>query len=98
MAYNFYAEKNGNQDLRVLLEDLSSFCLTEFFPIEVTEVSVSLGISIPFKAIDDPRFEYEFEKVISYLINDREFHVIDLFTGNAVSSGDISSLARQISA
>lgn len=98
MAYNFSAEKRGDQDLRILHERLSRFALIEFFPVEVGGDSLTLGISIPFKAMDDPRFEDELESVMTYLISEQGFQVTDLFTGNPVSAGSISGMAKQISA
>lgn len=98
MAYNFSAEKRGEQNLQILHERLSKFELIEFFPIEVSDESLTLGISIPFKVMGDPRFKSEVEKAMSYLVTEQGFQVTDLFTGNAIASGDISGLARQISA
>ena len=98
MAYNFSAEKRSEQDLQILHKRLSEFKLIEFFPIDVSDESLTLGISIPFKVMDDPRFESEVEQAMSYLVSEEEFQVTDLFTGNAVASGDIPGLARRISA
>lgn len=98
MAYNFSAEKRGEQDLQVLHERLSELDLIEFFPVEVSDESLTLGISIPFKVMDDPRFENEVEKAMRYLVSEQGFQVTDLFTGNAITSSDISGLASQISA
>ena len=98
MAYNFLAEKRGGQDLQILHERLSEFDLIEFFPVEVSDESLTLGISIPFKVMDDPRFQNEVEKAMGYLVSEQGFQVTDLFTGNAISSSDISGLARKISA
>ncbi|NQU21925.1 MAG: hypothetical protein HQ567_11635 [Candidatus Nealsonbacteria bacterium] len=97
MAYNFSAEKRGDQDLQILHERLSHFGLIEFFPVEVSGESLTLGISIPFRAMDEPRFENELENVMTYLVSEEGFQVTDLFTGNPVSAGDISGLAKQIS-
>lgn len=96
MAYNFSAEKHGEQDLQILRERLSEFELIEFFPVDVSDESLTLGISIPFKAMDEPRFENELEKAMSYLVADG-FQVTDLYTGNAIAASDIPGLARQIS-
>ena len=98
MAYNFSAEKRGEQDLQILHERPSEFDLIEFFPVEVSDESLTLGISIPFKVMDDPRFENEVEKAMSYLVSEQGFQVTDLFTGNAIASSDISGLASQLSA
>lgn len=98
MAYNFTAERRGKHDLQVLQERLSAFHLIEFFPIEVSDESVMLGISIPFKAMDDPQFGGEFEQVMSYLVSEQGFQVTDLFTGNMIAADEMSQLARQISA
>src|SRR4051812_42950896 len=97
MAYNFSAEKRGDQDLQVLHQLLTQFDLFEFFPVEVSEDLLTLGISIPFKAMDDPRFENELEEVMTYLVLKQEFKVTDLFTGNPVLAGNISGLGKQIS-
>jgi hypothetical protein len=98
MAYNFLAEKRGEQDLQFLQERLTEFELLEFFPVEVSDDFLTLGISIPFKVMDDPRFENEVQKAMSFLVSEQGFQVTDLFTGNAIDSGDISGLARKISA
>ena len=98
MAYNFSADKRGDQDLQGLHERLSQFDLVEFFPVEVSGDLLTLGMSIPFKAMDDPRFENELEDVMTYLIAEQEFQVTDLLTGNPVRAGDIAGLAKQISA
>ncbi|MCO8125242.1 hypothetical protein NHH03_26125 [Stieleria sp. TO1_6] len=98
MAYHFSAEKTGEQDLQTLQERLSKFNLIEFFPVEVSDESLTLGVSIPFKVMDDPRFENEVEKAMSYLVSEQGFQVTDLFTGNGIASSDISKLASQISA
>lgn len=97
MAYSFSAEKRGDQDLQVLHERLSQFDLVEFFPVEVRGDLLTLGISIPFKAMDDPRFENQLEEVMTYLIAEQDFQVTDLYTGNPVRAGDIPGLAKQIS-
>ena len=98
MAYNFSAEKSGERDLQILHERLSEFGLIEFFPVDVSGESLTLGFSIPFKAMDDPQFENQLEKAMSYLVSDQGFQVTDLFTGNAIASSDISTLAQKISA
>lgn len=98
MAYNFSAEIHGKQDLQILHERLSEFDLIEFFPVEVSDQSLTLGISIPVKVMDDPRFESQIEKAMSYLVSEQGFQVTDLFTGKAIAFGDISELARRISA
>lgn len=98
MAYNFSAEKHGARDLRTLHERLSRFELVELFPVEVGGDSLTLGMSIPFKAMDDPRFRSELENVMTYLVVEQGFHVTDLYTGEPVSVGAISGLAKQISA
>ena len=96
MAYNFLAEKHGEQDLRELRERLTDFKLIEFFPVEVSDQSLALGISVPLKVVDDPRFESELERAMHFLVN-AGFQVIDLYSGNAITAGEISGLVRQIS-
>jgi hypothetical protein len=97
MAYNFSAQKRGGQDLQVLHQALRRFVLFEFFPVEVGEELLTLGISIPLKSMDDPRFENELEEVMRYLVLEQEFNVTDLFTGNPVLASNITGLAKQIS-
>jgi hypothetical protein len=98
MAYNFSAEKRGgDQDLGVLHQALSRFVLFEFFPVEVSDELLTLGISIPFKAMDDARFENELEEMLMYLVLKQGFHVTDLFTGKPVLASNISGLAKRIS-
>lgn len=97
MAYNFSAEKLGKQDLQILRDNLSEFDLIEFFPVEISDQSLTLGISIPFKVMDNPRFENQVEKAMSFLVSEQGFQVIDLFTGKTIALGDIPGLARRIS-
>ena len=97
MAYSFLADKRGVQDLQILHERLSQFELVEFFPVDISGELLTLGISIPFKAMDDARFENELEKVMTYLIVEHKFQVTDLFTGNTIRVGDIAGLAKQVS-
>ncbi|MBS0208657.1 MAG: hypothetical protein JSS27_06845 [Planctomycetes bacterium] len=97
MAYNFSAEKRGREDLQVLHQALRHFDLFEFFPIEVSDELLTLGISIPFKSMGDPRFEDELQEVMTYLVLKHEFNITDLFTGNPILASNISGLAKQIS-
>ena len=98
MAYNFTAEKRGLQDLHAIHHRLSQFDLLEFFPVEVSSEHLTLGISIPFKVMDEPRFAIELTALMTYLVSAERFEVVDLFTGNAILVGDIAALAEQISA
>jgi len=98
MAYHFSAEKRGDRDLRILHERLSSCALVEIFPVEVSGDSLTLGMSIPLKGMDDPRFESELEDLMTYLVVEQRFQVTDLYTGEPVSASAISGLAKQISA
>lgn len=97
MAYHFSAEKCGERDLKRLHQRLSEFELIEFFPVDVSADSFTLGISIPFKGMDDPRFADELEKAMCYLVSEEGFRVTDLYTGKAIAADDIAGLARQIS-
>lgn len=97
MAYIFSAEKRDEQDLQILHERLSGFNLIEFFPIDVSDESVVLGISIPRKAMDDPNFDNELNEAMNYLVSERGFQVTDLFTGRTITPGDLPGLAQQIS-
>ena len=96
MAYNFSAEKKGEQDLQILHRRLSEFDLIEFFPVDVSNEGVTLGISIPSKAMDDPRFESEVQRSMSYLVSDEGFQVTDLYTGNVVADAEIPELAQRM--
>lgn len=98
MAYNFTAEKLGNLDIEPLNDKLTRFNLIEFFPIEVNSEHVDLGISIPFKHMDDHRFSQELTELMTFLICAEGFQVWDLFTGNEIQSGDITGMAEKISA
>ncbi len=97
MSYQLLAEKDGIQNLRLLHERFSTIKLIEFFPVEIGPQVWALGISIPFKSIDDSQFQNELENVISYLVTDQGFQVTDLYTGTALSSADVSDLAERIS-
>lgn len=97
MAYNFSAEKCG-ADPHVLHQSMRRFALFEFFPVEVSEERFTLGISIPFKSMDDPQFELDLAEMMTYLIAGKGFKVTDLFTGKPVLASHIAGLARQISA
>ena len=97
MSYNCSAEKRGRQNLQFLHNTLMRFVLCEFFPIEVREELLTLGISIPLKAMDEPGFENELEEVMRFLIVKQGFNVTDLYTGSLVLVGNISGLAKKIS-
>jgi len=96
MAYQFTAEKCGNHDLPILHERLARHVLIEFFPVEIGDDCLTLGISVPIKALDDPRFETELVNVMTYLVSEEEFQVTDLYTGDPVRVDDIPRLASQI--
>jgi hypothetical protein len=96
MAYNFFAENRGKLDLKVLHEQLSRFKLIEFFPVYISEDSFMLGISIPFKVVESLEFEDELETAMRYLVSEQDFQVTDLFTGDALTSENISGLANRI--
>jgi hypothetical protein len=63
----------------------------------VSQELLSLGISIPLKGINDPRFENQLEEVMKYLVLKEQFSVTDLYSGKPVLAGDIPGLAKQIS-
>ena len=71
--------------------------LCEFFPVEVDGDRLSLGISIPFKVMSDPRFASELTDVMTYLVS-KGFQVVDLFTGDPLGAADIAGLPARISA
>ena len=83
--------------MQILHKRLSEFDLLECFPVEVSGKLFTLGISIPFNAMDDPRFESQLQGIMSFLISEQGFQVTDLYTGNALAAGDIPELARRIS-
>ncbi len=93
MAYNFTAEKSDPQNIQSLHERLTQFDLVEFFPIEVSESQLMLGISIPFKFMDDPRFGKQLTELMTYLVSSG-FHVVDLFTGEPIRDVDVSGFLR----
>ncbi|MFN6108450.1 MAG: hypothetical protein ACK5EA_28860 [Planctomycetaceae bacterium] len=97
MSYNFTADKRGGRDLQILRHTLRQFVLIEFFPIEVSEELLTLGISIPYKSMDDAQFKTEFEDMMNYLIVKQGFVVTDLFTGKPIRADNISGLAKKIS-
>jgi len=96
MSYNFSAEKRGGPDLKGIRVTLSHFVLFEIFTVEVSEDSLILGISIPLKSVDDPRFENELEELMRYLVVRQGFNVIDLYSGSPVLASNISDLAKKI--
>jgi hypothetical protein len=96
MAYNFSADKRGDLDLQVLHQRLSQFALVECFPVEVSDELFTLGISIPLKAINEPRFEHDLVQLMTYLIVEQGFQVTDLYSGKSVRSEDIPRLQKQI--
>jgi hypothetical protein len=98
MAYNFSADKRGDLDLQVVHQRLSPFALVECFPVEVSDELITLGISIPMKAINEPRFEHDLVQLMTYLIVEQGFHVTDLYSGRPVRVEDIAGLPKQISA
>lgn len=97
MAYNFTAEKSDPQNIQSLYERLTQFDLVELFPIEASDSQLILGISIPFKFMDDPRFGKQLTELMTYLVS-TGFRVVDLFTGDTIRDVDISGLPARISA
>jgi len=97
VAYHFTAEKRGAQDLSLLHDRLARFALVEFFPVEVGGSALTLGVSIPFKAMDDPGFATELVDLMTYLITDQAFEVTDLFTGRRVRADEVPELPQRIS-
>ncbi|MCA9116095.1 MAG: hypothetical protein KDA79_13490 [Planctomycetaceae bacterium] len=97
MSYNFYAEKHDAQDLRILHKRLTECSLIEFFPVDISGGSLVLGISIPFKAMDDPQLENELKETMTWLVIEQGFLVVDLFTGKAIDPGDIPGLTQRLS-
>lgn len=97
MSYNFLAEKEGREDLVVLHSELARYPLVEFFPLEDDVRTTALGVSIPFKSIDDPFFSREFVSLMECLIDANGFCVVDLFTGEVVSVKDLEELSEAMS-
>lgn len=98
MAYNFLAHKSGDSDLQSLRKRLCGFENIECFPVEVSADLVTLGVSVPFRAMDDPQFERELVEAMTYLVAEKGFQITDLVTGNTVRPEDIADLSKQISA
>ncbi len=96
MAYNFTAEKRGKPDLSLLHERLARYSLVEFFPVEIGADSLTLGVSVPFKFMDDPGFEAELVDLMNYLVAEEEYEVVDLFTGRVLEVDDIQVLPGKI--
>ena len=96
MAYNFSADKQGVYDLQRIHERLSQIELVEFFPVDVKDEYLTLGISVPFKACDDTRLEVELNKAMTYLIEEQQFLVTDLFTGKLVRIENMPVLIKEI--
>lgn len=97
MAYNFTADKQGAYDLKGIHERLSKSELIEFFPMEVNEDLLTLGISIPLKNCEDSRLESEFLNVMNYLIAEQHFQVTDLYSAKAVRIENLPVLIKEIS-
>lgn len=96
MAYIFFAEKHGAFDLTNLNQNLLQFAEIEVFPIEIFDDSISLGISVPLKAADEPSFERVLDRALRFLIVQEGFQVTDLYTGQIVSEDDISNVYRRM--
>lgn len=97
MAYHFTAETPSTPDIEALRERLAEADLVEYFPIEQNADGLSIGLSIPFKQVDDPRFAEQIESLMTYLVVEKGFEVVDLYTGEAVMPENIAGLAKQIS-
>lgn len=97
MSYNFSATKKESQDLQVLQDRLAEFELIEFFPVNVSRDALTIGMSIPFKVMEDSRYELEVEEALTYLISEEGFEVTDLYTGKTVPLTNVSRLAKEIS-
>jgi len=96
MAYHFTAEKSGAYDLPQLHAHLTEQSLIECFPVEVEESSLILGMSIPFKNMDAPKFEPRLISTMRFLIVEQGFTVIDLWRGDPVREAQILGLAQKI--
>ena len=97
MAYHFLAEKRGEEELEPLSRALSRLEVIEVFPVEISGDLVAIGISIPFKIVDRARFPDELRALLSFLICERDFQVIDLYTGQEVTAAEVPSMAQRIS-
>jgi len=98
MAYQFLVDIPSDRDLQHLHDRLSAVKLIEYFPIDVGPECTSLGISIPFKSMDQASFEHELSDLMNLLVNEMDSLVFDLYTGDRIKPGDISELAKRISA
>lgn len=96
MAYSFWAEKRGSYDLRVLRDRLRESNSIEFFPVDVSEESIVIGISVPLNGMNEKRFECDVEGAIHFLMSDAGFVVFDLFTGNEIALAEVPGLAQRI--
>ena len=97
MGYQFLAEKEDIDfvQLHSELTPLGSG-LIEFFPIPGSPPS--LGVSIPFKAMDQPEFSDAVVNVMRRLVSDRKFVVTDLYSGKRIDVASIETLPQRISA
>lgn len=96
MAYHFSAEKSGSVDMQRLHEQLSVVDLIEFFPIDISDESLTVGITIPLRAMNAPRFKSELAETMRFLISVEGFQVTDLYTGKLIAVDEIPNLAQQI--
>ena len=96
MAYHFTAETTARPDTALLRRRLTQYSLIEFFPVEVSENGLILGISIPFRSTDTAALEAELLDLMTYLIVHEAFEVTDLFRGQRVGPGDLTDLAHHV--
>lgn len=96
MAYNFWAQKRGETLVQEIQETVANSCFVEVFPIVLAKEVMELGLSVPLKAASEPGFEQEFLRVLRYLMLEKGFNVVDLYTGEIVEAAELSSLSKRI--
>jgi hypothetical protein len=97
LAYNFTAEARGEVVQSVVRQRLSRYTLIEYFPVEVSSDRLTIGISIPFRHVDDAKLEGELVDLMTFLIAEQGFEVTDLYEGTRVTHGQVPGLLRRIS-
>jgi hypothetical protein len=96
MAYNFWAEKHGEEVVQEIQEAVAGSRFVEVFPISFEKEITELGISVPMKAASEPGFELEFDRVMRFFMVEKGFSIVDLYTGLVVDKSELPVLAKRI--
>ena len=96
MAYHFTVEVHGAASCSGVRAHLAPLTRIEWFTIEASADSLTVGVSIPLRALSMPGLEAELVDLMTALVAERGCGVTDLFLGSAVKANDLSSLLTRV--